>query len=155
MMNLNLIISSFPVLQTNNQRYSNTEAVRFLSYSIILIVNLIICKSYYIFFFCVADQQPKVLQHRGCEIPHPKLQQRWLFQSLAGQLCHHGKNHSLRCCAVCRPRKVEKCLKVGHQRRSVSRNSYQLLGRYQGLLYHRTCKPVFLCSWPSLNSYLE
>ena len=26
---------------------------------------------------------------------------------------------------------------------------------YQGLLYHRTCKPDFLCSWPSLNSYLE
>ena len=25
----------------------------------------------------------------------------------------------------------------------------------QGLLYHRTCKPDFLCSWPSLNSYLE
>ena len=26
---------------------------------------------------------------------------------------------------------------------------------YQGLLYHRTCKPDFLCSWPSLNSYLK
>ena len=25
----------------------------------------------------------------------------------------------------------------------------------QGLLYHRTCKPDFMCSWPSLNSYLE
>ena len=25
----------------------------------------------------------------------------------------------------------------------------------QGLLYHRTCKPDFLCSWPSLNSYLK
>ena len=25
----------------------------------------------------------------------------------------------------------------------------------QGLLYHRTCKPEFLCSWPSLNSYLQ
>ena len=25
----------------------------------------------------------------------------------------------------------------------------------QGLLYHRTCKRDFLCSWPSLNSYLE
>ena len=25
----------------------------------------------------------------------------------------------------------------------------------QGLLYHRTCKPDFLCSWPSLKSYLE
>ena len=25
----------------------------------------------------------------------------------------------------------------------------------QGLLYHRTCKGDFLCSWPSLNSYLE
>ena len=24
-----------------------------------------------------------------------------------------------------------------------------------GLLYHRTCKPDFLCSWPSLNSYLK
>ena len=23
------------------------------------------------------------------------------------------------------------------------------------LLYHRTCKPDFLCSWPSLNSYLK
>ena len=29
------------------------------------------------------------------------------------------------------------------------------LGGYQGLLYHRTCKPDFLCSWPSLNSYLN
>ena len=25
----------------------------------------------------------------------------------------------------------------------------------QGLLYHRTCKRGFLCSWPSLNSYLK
>ena len=25
--------------------------------------------------------------------------------------------------------------------------------RNQGLLYHRTCKPDFLSSWPSLNSY--
>ena len=25
----------------------------------------------------------------------------------------------------------------------------------QGLLYHRTCKPDFLFSWPSLNSYLK
>ena len=25
----------------------------------------------------------------------------------------------------------------------------------QGLLYHRTCKRDFLCSWPSLNSYLK
>ena len=25
----------------------------------------------------------------------------------------------------------------------------------QGLLYQRTCKPDFLCSWPSLNSYLK
>ena len=25
----------------------------------------------------------------------------------------------------------------------------------QGLLYHKTCKPDFLCSWPSLNSYLK
>ena len=25
----------------------------------------------------------------------------------------------------------------------------------QGLLYHRTCKSDFLCSWPSLNSYLK
>ena len=25
----------------------------------------------------------------------------------------------------------------------------------QGLLYHRTCKPDFLCSWLSLNSYLK
>ena len=25
----------------------------------------------------------------------------------------------------------------------------------QGLLYHRMCKPDFLCSWLSLNSYLE
>ena len=25
----------------------------------------------------------------------------------------------------------------------------------QGLLYHRTCKPDFLCSWPLLNSYLK
>ena len=27
--------------------------------------------------------------------------------------------------------------------------------RNQGLLYHRMCKPDFLCSWPSLNSYLK
>ena len=27
--------------------------------------------------------------------------------------------------------------------------------RDQGLLYHRTCKRNFLCSWPSLNSYLK
>ena len=26
---------------------------------------------------------------------------------------------------------------------------------YQGLLYHRTCKRDFLCSWPALNSYLK
>ena len=26
---------------------------------------------------------------------------------------------------------------------------------YQGLLHHRTCKTDFLCSWPSLNSYLK
>ena len=25
----------------------------------------------------------------------------------------------------------------------------------KALLYHRTCKPDFLCSWPSLNSYLK
>ena len=25
----------------------------------------------------------------------------------------------------------------------------------QWLMYHRACKPDFLCSWPSLNSYLE
>ena len=25
----------------------------------------------------------------------------------------------------------------------------------QGLLHRRPCKPDFLCSWPSLNSYLE
>ena len=25
----------------------------------------------------------------------------------------------------------------------------------QWLLYHRTCKRDFLCSWPSLNSYLK
>ena len=30
-----------------------------------------------------------------------------------------------------------------------------LFSLYQGLLYHRTCKRDFLCSWPSLNSYLE
>ena len=30
-----------------------------------------------------------------------------------------------------------------------------ILWAVQGLLYHRTCKPDFLCSWPSLNSYLE
>ena len=30
-----------------------------------------------------------------------------------------------------------------------------VLWRAQGLLYHRTCKPDFLCSWPSLNSYLK
>ena len=29
------------------------------------------------------------------------------------------------------------------------------LGIIQGLLYHRTCKPDFLFSWPSLNSYLK
>ena len=29
------------------------------------------------------------------------------------------------------------------------------IAMYQGLLYHRTCKPNFLCSWPSLNSYLK
>ena len=27
-------------------------------------------------------------------------------------------------------------------------------GLTQGLLYHRTCKRDFLCSWPSLDSYL-
>ena len=25
----------------------------------------------------------------------------------------------------------------------------------QGLLYHRTSKPDFLCRWPSINSYLD
>ena len=29
------------------------------------------------------------------------------------------------------------------------------VGSGQGLLYHRTCKRDFLCSWPSLNSYLK
>ena len=29
------------------------------------------------------------------------------------------------------------------------------LPRSQVLLYHRTCKRDFLCSWPSLNSYLK
>ena len=29
------------------------------------------------------------------------------------------------------------------------------IGKYQRLLYHRTCKCDFLCSWPSLNSYLK
>ena len=29
------------------------------------------------------------------------------------------------------------------------------LGPDQGLLYHKTRKPDFLCRWPSLNSYLE
>ena len=31
----------------------------------------------------------------------------------------------------------------------------EILSSGQGLLYHRTCKPDFLCSWPSINSYLE
>ena len=36
------------------------------------------------------------------------------------------------------------------------RKASTTLGKYsQGLLYHTTCKPDFLCSWPSLNSYLE
>ena len=30
-----------------------------------------------------------------------------------------------------------------------------LIWHDQGLLYHRTCKHDFLCSWPSLNSYLK
>ena len=34
-------------------------------------------------------------------------------------------------------------------------NSYINLSRNQGLPYHRTCKPDFLYSWPSLNSYLK
>ena len=37
---------------------------------------------------------------------------------------------------------------------TVSQTSHNII-RYQGLLYHRTCKPDFLSSWPSLNSYLE
>ena len=32
---------------------------------------------------------------------------------------------------------------------------YAHLYIYQGLLYHRMCKQDFLCSWPSLNSYLK
>ena len=32
---------------------------------------------------------------------------------------------------------------------------FSIFREYQGLLYHRTCKPDFLCSWPSLNSYLK
>ena len=31
----------------------------------------------------------------------------------------------------------------------------EIISFAQGLLYHRTCKPDFLCSWPSLNSYLN
>ena len=31
----------------------------------------------------------------------------------------------------------------------------RLVSGRQGLLYHRTCKRDFLCSWPSLNSYLK
>ena len=37
------------------------------------------------------------------------------------------------------------------------RIDYQLKKKYlrQGLLYHRTCNRKFLCSCPSLNSYLK
>ena len=35
------------------------------------------------------------------------------------------------------------------------RNSSGNLFSTQRLLYHRTCKRDFLCSWPSLNSYLN
>ena len=35
------------------------------------------------------------------------------------------------------------------------RKQTRLLAHFQGLLYHRTCKTDFLCSWPSLNSYLK
>ena len=32
---------------------------------------------------------------------------------------------------------------------------YIYIYNFQGLLYHRTCKSDFLCSLPSLNSYLH
>ena len=32
---------------------------------------------------------------------------------------------------------------------------HSIITLLQGLLYHRTCKRDFLCSWPSLNSYLK
>ena len=32
---------------------------------------------------------------------------------------------------------------------------YIIIWLGQELLYHRTCKRDFLCSWPSLNSYLK
>ena len=35
------------------------------------------------------------------------------------------------------------------------RAHYGFICHHQGLLYHRTCKNDLLCSWPSLNSYLE
>ena len=31
----------------------------------------------------------------------------------------------------------------------------EIIRRTQGLLYHSACKPDFLCSWPSLNSYIK
>ena len=40
-----------------------------------------------------------------------------------------------------------------HKLQSVVNHTHITLN--QGLLYHRTCKPDFLCSWPSLNSYLK
>ena len=33
--------------------------------------------------------------------------------------------------------------------------THMSLTPFQVLLYHRMCKPDFLCSWPSLNSYLK
>ena len=51
----------------------------------------------------------------------------------------------------------------GHNRRPVVKLSLLIIWSLksllictcQGLLYHRTCKPDFLCSWPMLNSYLK
>ena len=36
-----------------------------------------------------------------------------------------------------------------------TKKNHFIIRLFQGLLYHRTCKRDFPCSWPSLNSYLK
>ena len=47
------------------------------------------------------------------------------------------------------------CLTVTRKCSYLHAVSSAIISYYQGLLHHRTCKRDFLCSWPSLNSYLK
>ena len=87
-------------------------------------------------------------------------------------LCWLALTGHLICRDSGRPKKTKwiKCLQRGlgnenkfkklyKNRRKTANTDKNILNNYfcayQGLLYHRMCKPDFQCSWPSLNSYLK